>query len=196
MAKAKLSKDEKFTDVDFDLFKALNAQDKKDYNYYDTLTAEQQRKFVPYMMLIWMSAVQGSKEVQDYYLRSTEYHANKYFFDENVVKNPKLQWLMLCAASPGVGKQYHKYIPHLREKLARLKDMASEKEIFEYYQKLYPKENEAVLAEITEKFCDENKRKFYFASKFPNLKLDEIEVLSKIVTDEEILQYEQDHGNI
>ena len=100
MAKEKLSQDEKFEKIDFDLFDALAAIDRKDYSYYDRLTSEQQKKFVPFMLIHWVSAIKGNSELQSYYLQSTEYHANKYLFNESVQKNPKLQWLMLCAASP------------------------------------------------------------------------------------------------
>jgi hypothetical protein len=52
--------DEKFVAQDFNLFDALAAMDKKDYDYYDRLTDEQQKKFVPYMMTHWMSAIKRS----------------------------------------------------------------------------------------------------------------------------------------
>ena len=91
MAKEKLSADEKFTKQDFDLFEALTAIDKKDYSYFDKLTPEQQRKFVPFMLIHWVSAIKGNKDLQSYYLQSTDYHANKYLFNENVQKHPKLQ---------------------------------------------------------------------------------------------------------
>ena len=76
--------DEKFEKQDFDLFEALAAIDKKDYDYYDRLTEEQQRKFVAYMMIHWASAIKGSSELQQYYLQSIEYHTNKYYFNEYV----------------------------------------------------------------------------------------------------------------
>ena len=109
--------DEKFEAQDFNLFDSLTAMDKKDYGYYDRLTEEQQKKFVPYMMTHWMSAIKGSGDVQGYYLRSVDYHANKYLFNEHVQKHPKLQWYMLCASSPGLGKQFHQWIPHLGSKV-------------------------------------------------------------------------------
>lgn len=59
MAKAKTPIDEKFEKIDFDLFEALAAIDRKDYGYYDRLTEEQQRKFSPYMMVRWMSSMKG-----------------------------------------------------------------------------------------------------------------------------------------
>ena len=80
MKKADIPIDEKLENQDFDLFNALAALDKKDYGYYDRLTQEQQRKFVPYMMLMWMSAVKGNKDLQNYYVSSTDYYANNQCF--------------------------------------------------------------------------------------------------------------------
>lgn len=187
--------DEKFVAQDFDLFDALTAMDKKDYGYYDRLTEEQQKKFVPYMMTHWMSAIKGSGDVQGYYLRSVDYHANKHLFNEYVQKHPKLQWYMLCASSPGLGKQFHQWIPHLGSKVTSLKEPAKAKEIKEYYTKIYPKVDSDDIDEIAKAFVVEHKRKCYLAETFPNLKQSDIEILSQLVTEEEIKQYEKDRGN-
>ena len=187
--------EEKFEAQDFNLFDALAAMDKKDYGYYDRLTEEQQKKFVPYMMTHWMSAIKGSGDVQGYYLRSVDYHANKHLFNEYVQKHPKLQWYMLCASSPGLGKQFHQWIPHLGSKVTSLKEPAKVKEIKEYYTKIYPKVDSDDIDEIAKAFVVEHKRKCYLAETFPNLKQTDIEVLSQLVTDEDIKQYEKDRGN-
>jgi hypothetical protein len=195
MAKEKLSTDEKFTNQDFDLFEALTAIDKKDYSYYDRLTPEQQKKFVPFMMLHWVSAIKGSGDLQSYYLQSTDYHANKYMFNEAVQKHPKLQWLMLCAASPGIGKQFHQWIPHIRERVSKLKELPKIKEMKDYFKKIYPKSSDSDLTAISAVFVDTQKKKMYLADKFPELKFDEIELLSDIITDQDIAKYEEDSGN-
>jgi hypothetical protein len=187
--------DEKLEKQDFDLFDALAALDKKDYGYYDRLTPEQQKKFVPHMMLKWMSGLKGSSDIQRYYLQSIEYYANKYWYNENIQKNPKLQWLMLCAASPGVGKQFHQWIPEIKLKVAKLQENASLKEIKEYFKKTYPKISDTDLEELSKTYIEQHKRKKYLAETFPDLKLSDIEVLNEIVTDEEIKQYEMDRGN-
>ena len=187
--------DEKFVAQDFDLFDALTAMDKKDYGYYDRLTEEQQKKFVPYMMTHWMSAIKGSGDVQGYYLRSVDYHANKHLFNEYVQKHPKLQWYMLCASSPGLGKQFHQWIPHLGSKVTSLKEPAKTKDIKEYYTKIYPKVDSDDIDEIAKAFVLEHKRKCYLAVTYPNLKQSDIEILSQLVTEEEIKQYEKDRGN-
>ena len=195
MAKEKLSQDEKFEKIDFDLFDALAAIDRKDYSYYDRLTPEQQKKFVPFMLIHWVSAIKGSGELQSYYLQSTEYHANKYLFNESVQKNPKLQWLMLCAASPGLGKQFHQWIPHIRDRVSKLKESPKTKEIKDYYKKVYPKASDGDLTAISEVFVDNHKKKMYIANTFPELKFDEIELLSELITNKDIEDYEKELGN-
>lgn len=181
-------------DNDFDLFEAIAAIDKKDYGYYDRLTEEQKKKFVPFMLIHWISAVKGSRDLQGYYIMSTEHHANKYFFNEHIQKNPKLQWLMLCASSPGIGKQFHQYIPHIRDKVATLREEAKNKEIIDYYKKIYKTDIET-LTELSNLYVVNQKRKVYLAKKFPHLKIDDIELLNELISDKEIEQYERDSGN-
>lgn len=195
MAKEKLSADEKLEKVDFDLFAALEAIDRKDYAYYDRLNPEQQKKFVPFMMLHWISAVKAGGDIQRYYVQSTEYHANMHMFNETVQKHPKLQWLMLCAASPGIGKQFHQWIPHIREKVSKLKEKPKSKEIKDYYKKIYPKASASDLDLVTEVYVDNHAKKMYIANMFPAMKFEDIEVLSELITDEDIKAYEEACGN-
>lgn len=195
MAKEKLAADEKFEKQDFDLFEALAAIDRKDYSYYDRLTVEQQKKFVPFMMLHWMSAVKANEGLSRYYVMSTAEYANKYMFNENVQKHPKLQWLMLCSASPGLGKQFHQWIPHIKERVSKLKELAKAKDVKDYFKKIYPRTSDSDLSLLAEAFVDSQKKKMYLAQRFPNLKFDEIELLSELVTDEDIKQYEKELGN-
>jgi hypothetical protein len=192
MAKEKVSVDEKFENQDLDLFQVLAALDKKDYGYFDKLSEVQQKKFVPYMMLHWMSAIKASSDLQTYYLRSVDYHANKFIFNEHVQQHPKLVWLMLCASSPGLGKQFHQWIPHLKDKVIKLKEPAKLKDTKEYFTKIYAKQN---VDEMAENFVYNHKRKTYLAEVFPNLKYEDIETLNQIITDEDIKQYERDRGN-
>lgn len=195
-AKVAVSADEKLENQDFDLFEALAAIDKKDYHWFDNLNEAQQKKFVPYMMLHWVSAVKGKAELQQYYLQSVDYHANKYYFNESIQKHPQLQWLMLCAASPGMGKQFHQWIPHLKDKMVKLKEPAKVKEVKDYFTKIYPKTDSKTLDEFSQAFVDTQKKKMYIAEVYPNLKYQDIEVLAELVTDKEIKQYEQDRGNL
>ena len=51
------------------------------------------------------------------------------------------------------------------------------------------------VTEIAKLFCEQHKRKMYLAEKFPELKFDEVELLSELVTDNEIEEYEKELGN-
>ena len=195
MATKKTPTDEKLDNQDFDLFDALTALDKKDYGYYDRLTPEQQKKFVPYMMLFWMSAIKGSEGLQRYYVMSVNEYANKHFFNENVQKHPKLQWLMLCAASPNLGKQFHQWIPNIKDKVSKLQEPAKLKEIKDYYKKIYPKASDSDIHAVSEVFVQEQHKKNYLATKYPNMKFEDIQLLSNLVTDDDINEYERESGN-
>ena len=69
------------------------------------------------------------------------------------------------------------------------------KEIKEYYAKIYPKTDDKTLHEFAEAFVSDHKRKVYLADVFPNLKIEDIEVLNQLITDQDIEQYERDRGN-
>lgn len=187
--------DEKLEDQDLNIFDVLAAIDKKDYGYYDRLSEVQKKKFVPFVIVQWMSAIKASSELQGYYVMNTDYTSNKYLFNEYVSKHPKLQWLMLCSTSPGLGKQFHQWIPNISPKVSKLETAAKLKDIKEYYKKIYPKAGSDDIDAVSEAFVIGHKRKMHLASLFPSMKLTDIETLSEVITDEEIKQYEQDRGN-
>ena len=82
--------------------------DRKNRAFYDSLTVEERKKFSNYLMIRWGSSIQGSAELQHYYLQSSNHYVNKRFFDIN--RHPKLQWLCATAVSPGLGTQRHQWI--------------------------------------------------------------------------------------
>lgn len=185
--------EEKLERQDFDLFGAIAAIDRKDYGYWDTLTPEQQRKFVPYMMLYWISTVKNNGPVASYYLRSTDYHANKHLFNEAVQQHPKLQWLMLCASSPGMGKQQHQWISHLSAKVTTLKEAAKLKDVKEYLAKMYAKADDNTITEAATEYVEGQRRQVYLANHYPHLKLDDIATLNAITSDQEISEHRNAH---
>ena len=82
--------------------------DRKVRSFYDDLTAEEKKKFSNYLMIRWGSAVEGSRELQEFYVIATNERLNIHFF--NVSKHPKLQWLMATSVSPDLGSQRHPWI--------------------------------------------------------------------------------------
>ena len=82
--------------------------DRKDRDFYSNLTDEERKKFSNFLMIRWGSSIQGSAELQHYYLQSSNHYVNKHFFAIN--RHPKLQWLCATAVSPGLGTQRHQWI--------------------------------------------------------------------------------------
>jgi hypothetical protein len=177
------------------LFGALEALDKKDYGYFSGLTEEQQRKFVPYMMVHWMSAVKAPGVLGGYYTMSTDTHANKHLFNELVQKHPELQWLMLCAASPGLGKQFHQWIPHLKIAVSNLKEAAKERDVVEYFQKIYRGAGESDIKQAASEWVSTQNHQHRLAEMYPDMKLQDVTTLAALVDGQEIDQYEQRSGN-
>jgi len=194
-AKKVTEADERFADQDFDLFRALEALDKKDYGFYSRLQEEQQRKFVPYMLLWWMSAVKAGGLVGSYYVLSTDQSANKHMFNEYIGKHPELQWLMLCAASPGAGKQFHQWIPHLSAGITGLKNQAKTKDIQDYFSKIYSGADKDAVAGAAEEFTRLHNHKWRIGQIHPELKISDIETLATIVDEAGVEEYERAAGN-
>ena len=45
--------------------------DRKDRTFYDSLTDEERKKFSPFLMIRWGSAVEGSRDLQEFYVIAT-----------------------------------------------------------------------------------------------------------------------------
>ena len=134
----------------------MRAFDSKDRNFYNDLTDEEKKKFSNFLMIRWGSSVQGSTELQQYYLLSCNENLNKNFFD--LAKHPDLQWLLATTVSPGMGNFRHDWIK----------------------QKKRESSNNKVV-----KFL----RNFY-----PDYSIDELELLAKINTIEEIKELARTNG--
>ena len=133
--------------------------DTKNRNFYDSLTDEEKKKFSNFLMIRYGSAVDGSADLQSFYVISTNERLNKHFFAVN--KHPKLQWLMATSVSPGLGKFRHQWIA------PKKKDTASN-----------VNEVKKILMELR-----------------PNMKMSDIELMSKLVTKKDLKEYLRDHGN-
>ena len=119
--------------------------DLKNRSFYDELTDEERKKFSNYLMIRWGSSVQGSRELQEFYVIATNERLNKHFFAVN--RHPKLQWLMATAVSPGMGTHRHQWI-------APKKKDAGSNEIKKSLMEIYPNMKMAdieTLAAITDK---------------------------------------------
>ena len=85
--------------------------DIKNRDFYDSLSEEEKKKFSPFLMIRYGSAVNSSNsDLQAYYLMATNERLNKNFFDVNTAQHKKLQWLLATTVSPGMGNQFHQWI--------------------------------------------------------------------------------------
>lgn len=130
--------------------------DHKNRAFYDELTADERKKFSPYLMIRWGSSVQGSADLQEYYLLSTNKRLNHKFFSINTARHKKMQWLLATTVSPDMGTHRHTWIPPRKKETNPLRKR---------------------IAEL-----------------FPHLRADEVDVMAKINTKEDIDNYERDLG--
>lgn len=83
--------------------------DLKNRDFYDSLSDEQKKKFAPFLMIRWGSTVEGDRDLQEFYLRSTNERLNRLFFSIPH-RHRKLQWLLATTVSPGMGAKRHAWI--------------------------------------------------------------------------------------
>jgi hypothetical protein len=123
----------------------MSVFDRKDREFYNSLTPDERKKFSNFLMIRYGSSVQGSRDLQEFYLISTNERLNKQFF--NINKHPKLQWLCATTVSPGLGLQRHQWIaPKKKEPGAG----SIRKQLAELYPHLKDDELE-LMAEINTK---------------------------------------------
>ena len=91
-----------------DIKRELKAVDLKQYDFYDTLTAEEKKVFSPYVLMRYTSNVQGDPDLQEWFVERTNEFVNKNHFD--ISKNHKgLMWKLY--AGTGIGSSmYHPYL--------------------------------------------------------------------------------------
>jgi len=82
--------------------------DRKNRRFYNELSDEEKKKFSNYLMIRWGSSVQGSAELQEFYLIACNERLNKHFFAIN--RHPRLQWLCATTVSPDLGTHRHSWI--------------------------------------------------------------------------------------
>ena len=118
--------------------------DRKVRTFYDDLTPEEKKKFSTYLMIRWGSAVEGSRELQEFYLIATNERLNKHFFD--LGKHPKLQWLLATTVSPELGTPRHTWIAPKKKESGL---SAKKKQLTQLYPQ-YKDDEIDLLARITD----------------------------------------------
>lgn len=121
----------------------LPAVDRKDRAWWDTLNPLQKQKFPAWLYMRYTSSVKGNADFARYYLMAVNESVNKRF---NAIKeHPKLQYLLMTAASPGMGTQRHEFVKPIKRGKADKKS--------KLLAKLHPNANDQeleILAQIND----------------------------------------------
>jgi hypothetical protein len=125
--------------------------DRKNRDFYNDLTDEERKKFSPFLMIRWGSSVEGSRDLQEFYVISTNERLNKHFFAVNTAAHKKLQWLMATSVSPDMGTPRHVWIaPKKKEAGAS----AKRKALQEIYPGYKDDEIDVMMQMVTQKEID------------------------------------------
>ena len=123
--------------------------DRKDRDFYNSLTDEERKKFSNFLMIRYGSSVQGSADLQHFYLVATNERLNKHFFAIN--RHPKLQWLCSTTVSPGMGIQRHQWIAPKKKEAG---STGIKKQLLELYPNMKADEIELMATLNTKKDID------------------------------------------
>lgn len=104
------------------------ALDRKDRGFYDSLDDDERKKFSSFLMMKYAANVNGSRDMQEWYLRAHNERVNINFFDIPGVHN-KLKWLLCTTVSPGMGAQNHYWLN---------KKTTSKNRLVKFFGNLYP----------------------------------------------------------
>lgn len=152
----------------------LPAIDRKDISWWETLTAGQQKKFPAWLYMRYASNVTGNADLARYYLLAVNERVNKKFSD--VKGHNKLHYLTMTSASPGMGKQFHQFLPPP-------KAGKSNKKTINLLEKLFPMANDQELNLLSELNSSKDLEDYLIASGWTDKEIKA--ALSNKDTDEE-----------
>jgi hypothetical protein len=91
-----------------DIKRELNNVDQRNYNFYDNLSDQEKKEFSPYVLMRYISNVQGDADTADWFLERTNEFVNKNHWA--LSKNHKpLLWKLFASCGTGVNC-YHPYL--------------------------------------------------------------------------------------
>jgi hypothetical protein len=108
----------------------LRALDLKVRDYYDSMDEKEKKDLAPYQFIRWGATVEGTADVQAYYLMSANERLNKHYFDISAAQHKKLLWLLATTISPGMGAQRHTWLAGKRRDSSNNKNEKLLREIY------------------------------------------------------------------
>ena len=130
--------------------------DLKNRDFYSDLTDEEKKKFSNFLMIRWGSSVQGSRDLQEFYLISTNERLNKHFFAIN--RHPQLQWLCASSVSPGMGTHRHQWISPKKKDENLANEGTKKKQLLTLFPNLKNSDIDVLSKLLTQKEIDAHLR--------------------------------------
>lgn len=91
-----------------DIKRELGAVDSRNKDFYNGLDEQEQKSFSPFVLMRYVSNVQGDRDVQEWFVEMTNELVNKNHWD--LSKNHKgLLWKLFAGCGTGA-KAYHPYL--------------------------------------------------------------------------------------
>jgi hypothetical protein len=108
-----------------DIKRELNNVDQRNYNFYDKLSDQEKKEFSPYVLMRYISNVQGDADTADWFLERTNEFVNKNHWA--LSKNHKpLLWKLFASCGTGVNC-YHPYLKaNSKEKAIKIEKLLLE----------------------------------------------------------------------
>lgn len=108
-----------------DIKRELMAVDLRNYDFYDNLSPEEKKEFSPYVLMRYVSNVEGDSDLQEWFLERTNEFVNKDHW--SLSKNHKaLLWKLFAGCGAGV-KAYHPYLKaSTKEKAVKIEKLLIE----------------------------------------------------------------------
>lgn len=108
-----------------DIKRELNGVDRKVYDFYDKLSDQEKKEFSPYVLMRYVSNVQGDRDIQEWFVEMTNELVNKNHWD--LSKNHKaLLWKLFAACGAGINC-YHPYLKaSSKEKANKIEKLLAE----------------------------------------------------------------------
>jgi hypothetical protein len=108
-----------------DIKRELANVDLRNYDFYDSLTPEEKKEFSPYVLMRYVSNVEGDRDMQEWFIERTNELVNKDHW--TLSKNHKaLLWKLFAGTGVGV-KTYHPYLKAgSKEKAVKIEKLLAE----------------------------------------------------------------------
>lgn len=132
-----------------DIKRELNAVDRKNYDFYDSLTDEEKKAFSPYILMRYTSNVQGDRDIQEWFLETTNEYVNKNHWELSKKHKPLL-WKLFAATGAGV-PCYHPYLAAGKKEKAN----KIEKLLVELYPSMKMEDIKLLASTMTKKDIEE-----------------------------------------